>query len=78
MTYDAVNQMTGLNRYGNLAGTVSVANTHTRYTYNTVGQLTNLTHQHGASTLASYVLVYDAANRITQNSGIDVENGNLN
>jgi RHS repeat-associated protein len=52
-----------------LAGTLSVANS--SYTYDTVGRLTNLIHQHGASTLASYGLVYDAVNRITRSSGTD-------
>jgi RHS repeat-associated protein len=69
MTYDAVNQMTGLNRYGDLAGTLSVANS--IYTYDTVGRLTNLEYKRGTSTLASYGLVYDAANRITQSAGTD-------
>jgi RHS repeat-associated protein len=69
LSYDAANQMTGLSRYEDLAGTVSVANT--SYTYDTVGRLTNLTHQQGASTLASYGLVYDAVNRITRSSGTD-------
>jgi RHS repeat-associated protein len=69
LTYDAVNQMTGLSRYGDLAGTVSVANS--TYTYDTVGRLTNLEYKRGASTLASYGLVYDAANRITKSSGTD-------
>jgi RHS repeat-associated protein len=69
VSYDAASQMTGLNRYGDLAGTVSVANT--SYTYDLVGRLTNLTHKHGATTLASYGLVYDAANRITHSEGTD-------
>jgi RHS repeat-associated protein len=69
LSYDAASQMTGLNRYGDLAGTVSVANS--SYSYDLVGRLMSLTHQHGASTLASYGLVYDAANRITQSSGTD-------
>lgn len=69
MSYDAASQMTGLNRYGDLAGTLSVANT--SYTYDLAGRLTNLKHQRGATTLASYGLAYDAANRITQSSGTD-------
>jgi RHS repeat-associated protein len=69
MTYDAASQMTGLNRYGDLAGTLSVANS--SYTYDAVGRLTNLEYKRGASTLASYGLVYDAANRITQSRGTD-------
>jgi RHS repeat-associated protein len=69
MAYDAASQLTGLNRYSDLAGTASVANT--SYGYDLVGRLTNLTHKHGANTLASYGLVYDAANRITQSSGTD-------
>jgi RHS repeat-associated protein len=62
-------RLTGLNRYGDLAGTLSVANS--SYTYDALGRLTNLTHQRGVTTLASYGLVYDAANRITQSSGTD-------
>jgi RHS repeat-associated protein len=69
MSYDAASQMTGLNRYGDLAGTLGVANS--SYTYDLVGRLTNLEYKHGTSTLASYGLVYDAANRITQSSGTD-------
>jgi RHS repeat-associated protein len=69
MAYDAASQLTGLNRYSDLAGTASVANT--SYGYDLVGRLTNLTHAHGANTLASYGLVYDAANRITQSGGTD-------
>jgi RHS repeat-associated protein len=69
LSYDAASQMTGLNRYGDLAGTLGVANS--SYSYDAVGRLTNLTHQHGTSTLASYGLVYDAANRITKSSGTD-------
>jgi RHS repeat-associated protein len=61
--------MTGLNRYGDLAGTLSVANS--SYTYDAVGRLTNLEYKRGVSTIASYGLVYDAANRITQSSGTD-------
>ncbi len=69
MTYNAVNQIATLNRYGDLTGTSSVANT--SYTYDLAGRLQTLTHQHGATTLASYGLTYDAANRITQSSGTD-------
>ena len=61
MSYDAVNRLTGLNQYGDLAGTLSVANS--TYTYDTVGRLTNLTHQHGGNTIASYGFSYDAVNR---------------
>jgi YD repeat-containing protein len=69
MAYDAASQLTGLNRYQDLAGTATVANT--SYGYDLAGRLTNLTHAHNANTLASYGLVYDAANRITQSSGTD-------
>jgi RHS repeat-associated protein len=69
MTIDAASQMTGLSRYGDLAGTLSVANS--SYTYDAVGRLTNLEYKRGASTLASYGLVYDAANRITISEGTD-------
>jgi RHS repeat-associated protein len=69
MTYNAVNQIATLNRYSDLTGTSSVANT--SYTYDLAGRLQTLTHQHGGNTLASYGLTYDAANRITQSSGTD-------
>ena len=69
MSYDAASQMTGLSRYGNLAGTLAVANT--SYNFDAVGRLTSLTHKKGATTIASYGLTYDAANRITQSSGTD-------
>ena len=69
MSYDALNQMTGLSRYSDLAGLSPVADT--SYTFDAVGRLTNLTHKHSGSTLASYGLAYDHANRITQSSGTD-------
>jgi RHS repeat-associated protein len=69
MSYDAVNRLTGLSRYGDLAGTLAVADS--SYSYDPAGRLKNLTHKRGATTVASYGLVYDAANRITQSSGTD-------
>jgi RHS repeat-associated protein len=69
MTYNAVNQIATLNRYSDLTGTSSVANT--SYTYDLAGRLQTLTHQHGGNTLASYGLTYDNANRIIQSSGTD-------
>jgi RHS repeat-associated protein len=61
--------MTGLSRYGDLAGTASVADT--SYAFDAVGRLTSLKHQRGVATLASYGLAYDAANRITRSEGTD-------
>jgi RHS repeat-associated protein len=49
--------------------TLGVANS--SYSYDAVGRLTNLEYQRGATTLASYGLVYDAVNRITQSFGTD-------
>jgi RHS repeat-associated protein len=58
-----------LTRYGNLTGTSAVADT--TYTYDLAGRLKSLTHKHGDTTLASYGLTYDNANRIIQSSGTD-------
>ncbi len=69
MTYNAVNQIATLNRYSDLTGTSSVANT--SYTYDLAGRLQTLTHQHGGNTLASYGLTYDNANRMIQSAGTD-------
>ena len=69
MSYDAANQMTGLSRYGDVAGLLAVIDT--SYNFDAVGRLTNLTHKKGTTTIASYGLTYDAANRITQSSGTD-------
>jgi RHS repeat-associated protein len=69
MTYNAVNQIATLNRYSDLTGTSSVANT--SYSYDAAGRLTGLIHKYGANTLASYELTYDAANRIIQSAVTD-------
>jgi YD repeat-containing protein len=69
MTYNAVNQIATLNRYSDLTDTSSVANT--SYTYDLAGRLQTLIHQHGVTTLASYGLTYDNANRIIQSAGTD-------
>jgi YD repeat-containing protein len=69
LTYNRVNQITGLTRYDDLTGISSVANT--SYTYDLAGRLESLIHERGGSTLASYGLMYDAANRIIRSSGTD-------
>jgi RHS repeat-associated protein len=77
MSYDALNRLTEINRYGDLTGTISVADS--IYSYDAAGRLTNITHKYGASkkglppatAIASYGFSYDATNRITQSSGID-------
>ena len=64
MAYDAASQMTGLNRYSDLAGTRAVAET--VYDYDAAGRLTDLIHHRDNAIIAKYGLSYDAANRLTQ------------
>ena len=64
MSYDAASQMTGLQRYSNLAGVQAVANT--TYTHDAAGRLTELSHTKNGGSLADYQLIYDAADRLTQ------------
>jgi RHS repeat-associated protein len=69
LAYDAASQMTGLNRYRDLAGTVSVANS--SYSYDLVGRLTNLAYKRGTTAINSFNYAYDAANRLTQKTSND-------
>jgi YD repeat-containing protein len=69
MAYDAVGQMTSLSRSSDLVGLAAVASS--TYTYDAVSRLIDLKHQRGANTLASYGLVYDVGDRLTQSSGTD-------
>jgi RHS repeat-associated protein len=64
MAYDAASQMTGIERYADLLGTQSVANSD--YSYDLAGRLTRLTHRSNSTTYSDYQWTYDAANRITQ------------
>ena len=64
MTYDAASQLKQVQRYSDLAGTQSVADT--VYDYDIAGRLESLTHQQGATIIADYGFVYDKANRLTQ------------
>ena len=64
LTYDAASQMTGVQRYSNLAGTQPVVET--TYAHDAAGRLTGLSHAKNGSPLADYRLSYDAANRLTQ------------
>ncbi|WP_156804809.1 CARDB domain-containing protein [Synechococcus sp. PCC 6312] len=69
MGYDKASQMTSLSRFGDLAGSQSVAES--EFTYDLGGRLTNLSHSHLETVLAAYGLTYDAANRITRISSVD-------
>ena len=64
LTYNAASQMTGVQRYRDLAGTQTVADS--RYDYDTAGRLTALTHEQDGNSIAGYGFTYDAANRLTQ------------
>ena len=64
LSYDAASQMTGLQRYRDLAGTQAVVNT--AYTHDAAGRLTGLSHLRSNDSLADYRLSYDSANRLTQ------------
>ena len=64
MTYDAASQMSGLQRYSDLAGTQTVADT--AYVHDAAGRLTGLTHERNGTPIADYGFTYDAANRLTQ------------
>ena len=64
MSYDQASQMTGMNRYSDLAGTELVAQSN--YTYDEFGRLTDLNHESETDVLANYNWVYDETNRLTQ------------
>jgi YD repeat-containing protein len=64
MTYDAASQMTGVQRYSDLAGTLPVVNT--AYVYDAAGRLTALNHAKNSTPIANYGFTYDAANRLAK------------
>jgi RHS repeat-associated protein len=64
MTYNKVNQMTGLNRFSDLSGANLVAES--SYTFDQSQRLIQLTHKKGANNLASYDYTYDSANKLTK------------
>jgi RHS repeat-associated protein len=70
VTYNKVNQMTGLTRFSDLVGTNLVAET--SYTYDQNQRLVQLAHKKGATNLVSYDYTHDSANRLTKiNSSVD-------
>ena len=61
--YNAAGQTTGITRFANLAGTLTVATS--TMGYDGAGRLTSLAHAKNASVFAGYGFAYDAANRMT-------------
>jgi YD repeat-containing protein len=73
MNYDAASQLKGIKRYTDLARTQLVAAT--EYNYDLAGRLQDLTHRKANNTtIATYTLAYDAADRLTQVTSIDGPN----
>jgi RHS repeat-associated protein len=64
MTYNKVNQMTGLRRFSDLGGVNLVAES--SYVYDQSQRLTQLAHKKGVNNLASYDHTYDSANKLTK------------
>ena len=63
--YDNRNELTGLTRYGDVAGTM--ADGTTSYAYDSTGNVTAITNKNSsAATLSYYDYRYDSANRVTQ------------
>jgi RHS repeat-associated protein len=70
LSYDGDNNLTGLNRYSDVAGTHLVGSA--SYAYDAQGNVTNIVHQNSSgSTLASFSYGYDAAGELKTK----VENG---
>jgi len=64
LTYTARNQIAGITRYSDLAGTQTVA--YSAYTYDAAERLTNIKHQNASGgMLANYTYTYDQASRLT-------------
>jgi RHS repeat-associated protein len=61
--YNPDGELTSVARYADLAGTNQVAMS--QYGYDASSRLTQLTHVHGATTIAAYTWAYDGAGRIT-------------
>ena len=65
LSYDSRNELTGLTRYGDVAGTM--ADGTTSYVYDSTGNVTAITNKNSsAATLSYYDYQYDSANRVTQ------------
>ena len=63
--YDSRNELTGLTRYGDVAGTV--ADGTTSYAYDATGNVTSIDNKNSTpATLSYYNYQYDSANRVTQ------------
>lgn len=70
LAYDAVGQVTIIDRFANANGTSRVATTN--YAYDTLNRVTAISHKNGAgSTLDFFNYAYDAASRITQITDAD-------
>jgi RHS repeat-associated protein len=71
LTYTATRQLGTLKRYSDLAGTTLIGTT--GFTYDSIGQVTNLQHKDGSGTnISNFAYAYDAGRRITSetlNSG---------
>jgi RHS repeat-associated protein len=69
MAYDAASQMTGMNRFNDLAGLSTIVSS--LYTYDGKGRLTGLNYKRGGNNIADYAFNFDAIDRITQTTSID-------
>ena len=69
LSYNAAGNFAGVSRYANLAGTQLVAST--TYGYDNDNRLTSLSHDKGATNLASYSWSFDYAGRLTGTSNAD-------
>jgi RHS repeat-associated protein len=68
-TYDADGNVTGLNRYSDLAGTQSVANTTT--TYDKDSRITAESNSAGSTTISAYTYTLDGDGRVTADTTPD-------
>ena len=69
LSYNAAGNFAGVTRYANLAATQLVANT--TYGYDNDNRLTSLSHDKGATNLASYTWSFDNAGRLTGTTNND-------
>ena len=68
LSYDNANDLTGLSRYSNLAGTQLVATT--SYSYDTASRLTSIANLNSSlATISYYNYQYNNANWMTSESG---------
>src|SRR5207302_10796553 len=68
-TYNGDSQFATISRYADLTGTNLVATS--TYGYNGKGAMTSLSHDKGATNLASYSWTFDAMARLTQTTSVD-------